>query len=141
MFFCKMPCAWRKYPCLPICSQLFIAIFQVVCVTMQPHNYKLLHKQCGSKVGLLQHLRKKHQELSGDMRDLDKKTTMSQGENMIRNGPTAHVCHICGKEGNSSNIIDHIKTNHLKEISFPCNHCEKIFSARRCLMNHNNKNH
>ena len=79
------------------------------------------------------------------MKELDKQieTMMSQGENTIGIGSSdirkAHVCHVCGKEGKSSHIKDHIEANHLKGISIPCSHCDKYFSTRHALRCHTGK--
>ena len=48
----------------------------------------------------------------------------------------ADVCKVCGKEGISSAIKDHIETNHLEGISIPCNLCEKICRSKSALKQH-----
>ena len=81
-------------------------------------------------------------EFSGDIEELDKKieSMMARGENMIRKGPNgmvkAYICQICGKEGQQSNIKDHIEANHLAGISIPCSLCEKTFRSRDSLRHH-----
>ena len=58
-------------------------------------------------------------EFSGDMKELEAKikTMMGRGENMVQNGKItikAYVCQVCGKEGQRTNIKDHIEANHLR---------------------------
>ena len=48
----------------------------------------------------------------------------------------AHMCKICGKEDERSNIKDHIEANHLEGIVIPCNFCEKTFRSRNALRSH-----
>ena len=81
-----------------------------------------------------------------DMEALDEKvkSIMKRGANTIPAG-TAHgkpkqaiswICKLCGKEGRSHVIRDHIETNHLKGICLPCDLCNKTFSARGNLKKH-----
>ena len=69
---------------------------------------------------------------------------MERGANTIPAG-TAHgkpkqavswICKLCGKEGRSHVIRDHIETNHLEGICLPCDLCNKTFSARGNLKKH-----
>ena len=52
----------------------------------------------------------------------------------------SYVCQVCGKEGQWSNIRDHIEMNHLEGISIPCNICNKIYWSRKTLSIHKSKN-
>ena len=92
-------------------------------------------------------------KLSGDLRELDEKvkSMMEKTENKISNGhkradgtlvqTTAFICKVCGKEGLSSHLRDHIEANHLEGISIPCDYCDKVFSSRISLSQHRNKFH
>ena len=62
------------------------------------------------------------------------KSIMDKGQNMItfgkrKNGKpmrvTSSVCKVCGKEGLSKDIRNHIEANHLEGISLPCDYCDK----------------
>ena len=68
------------------------------------------------------------------------KSLMKKSENFVPNGPKsvtkANICTICGKEGKSQHIMQHIETHHLDGISIPCPHCEKIFTNRNRLSEH-----
>ena len=81
-----------------------------------------------------------------DMEQIDEKvkSIMERGANTIPAG-TAHgkpkqaiswICKLCGKEGRSHVIRDHIETNHLEGICLPCDLCNKTFSARGNLKKH-----
>ena len=75
------------------------------------------------------------------MKELDAqvKSMMVKSQNMIktRNGQrTAEICKVCGKEGASQAIKDHIEANHLEGVSLPCNNCEKTYRSRTALRLH-----
>ena len=87
-----------------------------------------------------------------DLQALDEKvkSMMEKSENLIPCGKRAngtpkqqkaHTCKVCGKEGYSKDIRDHIEANHLEGISFTCDFCNKTFSARSYLDKHKNKFH
>ena len=70
------------------------------------------------------------EDFSGDLQELDKKiiSMIVLGQNMLASGKQrASVCQVCGKEGQTSSIKDHIEANHLQGITIPCNLCEKTF--------------
>ena len=78
--------------------------------------------------------------VSGDLQSLDEtvKSMMEASQNLIPNGKErAKICKVCGKEGKSVNIRDHIEANHLEGVSLPCNVCEKAFRSRMMLRKHN----
>ena len=86
------------------------------------------------------------QEFSGDMNDLDAKieTMIGRGENMIQMGKRtikSYVCKVCGKEGQRTNIKDHIEANHLEGISIPCSLCDTTFRSRQSFNVHNSRFH
>ena len=78
---------------------------------------------------------------SGDLEELEErvKSLMEKSQNKIANGQ-GHVfavtCKVCGKEGLSRNMKDHIEANHIKGIIIPCDFCEKIFRSRNGLRLH-----
>ena len=87
-----------------------------------------------------------------DVHALDEKvkSMMEKGQKMIPHGKKANgtsnqtmswICKLCGKEGLSHHIRDHIEANHLEGISLPCDFCAKTFSARINLTQHSNKFH
>jgi hypothetical protein len=84
-----------------------------------------------------------NQTMYGETQELDEQiqTMISRGQNLMSNGNRAYICQVCGKEGQVSNIKDHIEANHIDGISLPCNTCGKIFRSRNALRQHNDKNH
>ena len=86
-------------------------------------------------------------QIGGDLQTLEEKvkSMMERSNNRIRagtqtNGTPKHtraaICKVCGKEGLSHHIKDHIEVYHLEGISIPCDNCEKSFSTRQNLRNH-----
>ena len=78
--------------------------------------------------------------------ELDEKieSLMNKSQNMMRNGESrrrAFTCTVCGKEDKSSNIKDHIETNHLEGVCLSCNLCEKTFKSRKNLRHHTAAHH
>ena len=85
-----------------------------------------------------------NEEFSGNMQELDEKvkSMMVLSHNMLPSGKQrAYVCQVCGKEGGSTPIKDHIESNHIDGISIPCNMCEKTFRSRAALRHHKSKQH
>ena len=91
-------------------------------------------------------------EISANLRALDEKvkSMMEKGTKMIPNGKQANgtpkqvkscICKVCGKEGLSHQIRDHIEANHLEGVSIPCDFCSKTFQTRHALFQHTSKNH
>ena len=71
--------------------------------------------------------------------DAQVKSMIEKSKNMIQVGnrrKTAEICKVCGKEGLSQTIKDHIEANHLEGVSLPCNNCEKTFRSRTALRKH-----
>ena len=86
--------------------------------------------------------------LSEYMLELDSKvkSMMEKGSNMISVGNNgkrqkSEICKICGKEGQTVAIRDHIEANHLEGISLPCNVCGKTLRSRNTLRLHKSAKH
>ena len=78
--------------------------------------------------------------VTGDLQELDEKvkSLMEKSQNLISSGrQRADICKVCGKEGQSMAIRDHIEANHLEGVAQPCNVCEKTFRSRHQLRRHN----
>ena len=79
------------------------------------------------------------------------KSMIERGQKMLpagkqtKNGTpmrqTSCICKVCGKEGLSTQIRNHIEANHLEGVSIPCDFCSKTFQTRHTLFQHTNKNH
>ena len=92
-------------------------------------------------------------EISADLQALDEKvkSMMEKSPNMIHCGKqtiggapmraTLRICKVCGKEGLSTSIRDHIEHNHLEGICIPCGLCDKTFSSRHTLSKHKSSFH
>ena len=81
---------------------------------------------------------------SGDLEELEErvKSMMEKSQNKLANGhQLADRCKVCGKEGFSRNIKDHIESNHLEGIAIPCNLCDKNFRSRHSLKMHKMRQH
>ena len=81
---------------------------------------------------------------SGDLDQLEEmvKSMMEKSENNYRDRKyKAHRCKVCGKEGESNAIKDHIEANHIEGIAIPCSLCEKTFRSRNALKLHKRSNH
>ena len=77
--------------------------------------------------------------LPGDLQGLDErvKSMMEVSQSIIgKNGERAKVCKVCGKEGQSMAIRDHIEGHHLEGASLPCNVCGRDFRSRINLRKH-----
>ena len=81
--------------------------------------------------------------LSWDLQQLDEKvkSMMESSETLIpygKNGKQerAKTCKVCGKEGLSMAIRDHIEAHHLEGVSLPCDVCGKEFRSRLILRKH-----
>ena len=77
--------------------------------------------------------------VTGDFQELDEKvkSMMDVSQNLEPGGKgRAKVCKVCGKEGQSMAIRDHIEANHLEGVSLPCTGCEKTFRSRIILRRH-----
>ena len=77
---------------------------------------------------------------TGNLEELEERvmSMMGKSENKLANHGQrrADVCKVCGKEGKSDNIKNHIEANHLEGFVIPCNHCAKSFRSRNSLRLH-----
>ena len=48
---------------------------------------------------------------------------------------------VCGKEGQSIHVQNHIEANHLEGVSIPCNMCDMTARSRRELTEHKHTYH
>jgi len=56
------------------------------------------------------------------------RSLMQKSQNLAKRGNRrADMCTVCGKEGENTEIKNHIEANHLEGVSIPCNYCEKTF--------------
>merc|ERR1719319_711434 len=71
------------------------------------------------------------------------RTMLRKSGNRIKHGrhtQTAIMCTVCGKEGLSTHIKNHIEVKHIKEgISIPCANCHLRFRSRNALGKHKAK--
>ena len=66
---------------------------------------------------------------------------MEKSQNKVADGSQiAYRCKVCGKEGFSTQIKDHIEANHIEGIVIPCNLCDKTFRSRNNFRQHK-RNH
>ena len=78
--------------------------------------------------------------IPGDLQQLDEKvkSLMEFSENLIPDGKGERrkICKVCGKEGQSMAIRDHIEAHHIEGISLPCKICGKEYRSRLTLRKH-----
>ena len=86
------------------------------------------------------------------VQELDKKvkSMMEKSQNTFQSGKQANgatmrgktsICKLCGKEGMTTTIRNHIEANHLEGISIPCDRCDKAFTSRVALTMHKGRSH
>ena len=66
---------------------------------------------------------------------------MSSNKANYGNRGKGRICKVCGKEGTMALIMDHIESNHIAEISLPCQLCGTISKSRSTLRNHKSRYH
>ena len=81
--------------------------------------------------------------VTADLQELDEKvkSMMESSQTLIpygKNGKQerAKTCKVCGKEGLSMAIRDHIEAHHLEGVSLPCDVCGREFRSRMILRKH-----
>ena len=73
--------------------------------------------------------------------DQQVRSLMAKSQNVRKDGKSlADVCTVCGKEGYSTEIKDHIERHHLEGVSIPCDFCGKTFRSRWGMTQHRQKN-
>ena len=83
-------------------------------------------------------------DLSRDLNELDEKvkSLMAKSTNNETEGwKKGYICKVCGKEGQSIHVQNHIESNHLEGFSVPCNLCEKTCRSRNALRKHISNDH
>ena len=107
---------------------------------------------CGKKF-LTRNEKQKHETMNKDCKkQLEHgervNALMEKSQNSIPNGKHgdgrekrvfAHICKVCGKEGRTKSIRDHIEMSHLEDMLIPCNKCGKTFPSRSDMKLHNEK--
>ena len=75
---------------------------------------------------------------SGDVKELleSSNSMMEKTSNKMASGRSIFSCKVCGKEGKSGDIKNHIETNHLEGVFVPCNTCENTFRLRNLQAKH-----
>ena len=76
---------------------------------------------------------------SGDLEELEErvKSMMEKSQNkIVGRQRLADICKVCGKEGEGTQIRDHIEANHLEGIIIPCNLCDRTFRYRNGFRKH-----
>ena len=82
--------------------------------------------------------------VSDDVQQLNEqvKSMMEFSETRLTSGSRLRICKVCGKEGNTTNIMTHIESNHItSNVSFSCDICGKISRSRNGLRLHKAKDH
>ena len=74
-----------------------------------------------------------------DMKKLDEHVKLMMEKSQMKG--SEYICKVCGKEGQGTNMKNHIEANHLEGLSIPCNHCSKTCRSRGALWIHNKRNH
>ena len=96
----------------------------------QTYNNKLSEKSCDRKMAV-------SRSFSENLEVLEERvlSMMEKSDNIVSNVKRgkrrADRCKVCGKEGESSHIKDHIEVKHLEGIVIPCNLCGKSFRCRK----------
>ena len=75
--------------------------------------------------------------------DLKVKSMMTKIKSTEQNGKQipAYVCNICGREGRTTEIKNHIERNHLEGVSVQCTICDKTFRSRNAMYQHKGNVH
>ena len=103
-------------------------------------------EQVSEQISEKAHTLKDEAAVNTDLESLDEqvKSMMTVSENADpyrkRNG-RARICTVCGKEGSTVNIMQHIKANHIAGISIPCDRCGLVSRSRNALQVHEYNHH
>merc|ERR1712129_492486 len=76
--------------------------------------------------------------VAADLQDLDDKikSMMTVSENISTDKSKGRICKVCGKEGTSANIVNHIESHHITGVSHTCNICGTTTRTRDGLRKH-----
>ena len=79
----------------------------------------------------------------GELQELfqESDSMMAKTDRKMPNGKPLYKCKVCGKESEKGGVRNHIEAIHMEGISIPCKSCEKTFSSRHLLSQHNHENH
>ena len=85
-------------------------------------------------------------KVSVGLQNLDEtiKSMITYGARIIlgsQAGKRIVICSLCGKEGQNTNIRDHIEATHIEGVDPPCNFCDKTFKSRQLFRRHNTSKH
>ena len=70
------------------------------------------------------------------------KSLMEKTSSLTQDGKRSlYACKVCGKEGQSINVQQHIEANHLEGAVLPCNVCGKVSRSTRALQLHKRNYH
>ena len=95
-----------------------------------------LYNQAGKTVALTNNFSEDLKELLERSNSMMEKTSRKTSSGM-----PVYCCKVCGKEGKSDNIKNHIEANHLEGVTLPCTNCEKTFRSRKSLDQHTHRIH
>ena len=76
-----------------------------------------------------------------DVRKLDLEVRSKMEKSKSKSKSSLHICKVCGKEGQTTSIKNHIEANHMEGVSIPCNHCSKICRSRNAMWMHKKRAH
>merc|ERR1712129_204954 len=76
--------------------------------------------------------------VSADLQDLDDKVKSMMGENedVLIHNRKARTCKVCGKEGHTTFIKNHIESMHITGVSHTCNICGTTTRSRDAMRCH-----
>ena len=76
---------------------------------------------------------------SGDLLELDEKVKSMMEKTQRKTAVgcrTLFICKVCGKEGQHTQVRNHVEANHIEGTFIPCAHCEKSCRLRKALECH-----
>ena len=84
--------------------------------------------------------------VSGESLQLDAqiKSMIEIGENVLKIGngtKRARICKVCGKEGQLADIMRHVESNHISDVSHSCDLCGKVSRSSNGLRHHKAREH
>ena len=112
----------------------------------EPKNVVPLQKQnnFGPKTDEANKIVALQNNISEDLQELSLKvkSLMQKSEHgPAVGGRLLYICKICGKDGQHTQVRNHIEANHIEGSELPCNLCGKIFRSRNVLEKHKYNKH